>query len=157
MSKTCKNKTILLVDDDEKTRLSGEAELRDQGYITHSVSSGLDAFQFLTRNPQVDLLILDCRMSPLLDLQVFEQLWAKNINIPVILFSGYPIYRNNFIRRFAEAYVTKSSDLIKLEEKIKDFLSLYGAVLIKRHDHVVFVQSICINRYLFAWDNKRKR
>ena len=117
-------KTILVVDDDENDRVMCERELRNEGYIAHSVSSGSEALQFVDKNPQLDLIILDIKMSPLDGMQVLKQLRAKNVFIPVILYSDYSTYREDFHTWHAEAYLVKSSDLTKLKEKVEEFLNL---------------------------------
>ena len=124
MSKPGRMKTILIVDDNENDRLICARKLRDEGYTTFSVSSGLEALQFVGRNPQVDLIILDIKMTPLNGIQVLQRLRAKNVDIPVILYSDYSTYRNHFATWFADAYVVKSSDLTELKEKVKGLLTL---------------------------------
>lgn len=116
-------KTILIVDDNENDRVICERELRGEGYVTCSVSSGLKALQFIDKNSQVDLIILDVRMVPLNGIDVLQQLRAQNINIPVILHSDYSTYKNDFVTWLADAYMLKSSDLTQLKKKVKELLS----------------------------------
>jgi DNA-binding response OmpR family regulator len=115
--------TILIVDDDEDTRILCERELRFEGYATQSVSSGEEAIQFLERNPQVALIVLDIKMSPLDGIQVLERIRKKKVTAPVILYSDYPSYKDNFETWFADAFVVKSSDFKELKEKVKTFLT----------------------------------
>ena len=117
-------KTILIVDDNENDRLVCERELRNEGYVARSVSSGPEVLQFVETNPHPDLIILDIKMSPLDGMQVLKQLRAKNIFIPVILYSDYSTYKEDFRTWLAEAYLVKSSDLTELKEKVKEFLNL---------------------------------
>jgi len=124
MHRVIKMKTILLVDDDENVRLMCERGLRGEGYVTHSVSSGPEAMQFMAKNPTVDLIILDIRMAPFDGIEVLKQLRAKRVNIPVILYSDYSFYKENFDTWLANAYVVKSSDLRELKDKVKELLSL---------------------------------
>lgn len=123
MTESSSTKNILLVDDDENTRIMCQRELSKEGYITSSVSSGPEALQFLNKNPQVDLVILDVEMVPLNGIQVLKQLRAKMVKTPVIIYSGYSHYKNNFTTWLADAYVVKSSDLTELKEKVKEFLT----------------------------------
>jgi CheY-like chemotaxis protein len=117
-------KTVLIVDDNENDRIMCERELRNEGSIARSVSSGQEVLQFVETNPHPDLIILDIRMSPFDGMQVLRQLRAKNVFVPVILFSDYPAYRADFNTWLAEAYLVKSSDLTELKQKVKEFLSL---------------------------------
>jgi CheY-like chemotaxis protein len=126
MAEPSKKKTILVVDDDENVRIICERELREEGYITHLASSGLDALQFIKDNPQIDLVILDVMMPLLNGIQVLKRLRAEKINIPVILYSDYSSFKSNLSAWLADAYLVKSSDLRELKEKVKELLSLEG-------------------------------
>ncbi len=124
MSKMSKNKTILLVDDDENVRLLCERGLRNEGYITSSVSSGAEALQFINKHPHVDLIILDIKMPSLDGIEVLKRIRAKKVKIPVILYSNYSIYKDNLLTWLANSYLVKSSDLTRLKEKVKELLSI---------------------------------
>ena len=123
MCKPEKMKTVLIVDDNENDRVMCERELRNEGYVAQSVSSGPEVLQFVETNPLPDLIILDIKMSPFDGMQVLKQLRAKNVFIPVILYSDYASYREDFNTWLAEAYLVKSSDLTELKEKVKEFLN----------------------------------
>jgi DNA-binding NtrC family response regulator len=116
-------KTILIVDDDEDTRILCERALRFKGYETCSVGSGEEALQFVERNPEVKLVILDIKMAPLDGVQVLEKLRAKRMDVPVILYSDYPAYKGNFKTWLADTFLVKSSDLTELRQKACEFLS----------------------------------
>jgi DNA-binding NtrC family response regulator len=117
-------KTILLVDDDEDIRLMCERELRKEGYHTRSFSSGPDIIRFMEEKPQVDLIVLDIKMAPLNGMQVLQALRAKNISIPVILYSDYAYFKRRFSTWLADAFLVKSSDLTELKRKIRELLTL---------------------------------
>ncbi len=114
--------TILIVDDDDDFRLLCERELQFKGYAIRSMSSGKDALLFLADHPEVRLMILDIKMVPLDGMQVLEELRAKKINFPVILYSDYPSYKNNFKTWLADAFIVKSSDLSELKRIVSEFL-----------------------------------
>lgn len=116
-------KTILIVDDDEDSRLLCERELKFEGYATHSLSSGKEALEYLMDNPDVKLMVLDIKMSPLNGIQVLEELRSKKIGIPVILYSDYPLYKNDFKTWLADAFIVKSSDLTELKKTVGEFLA----------------------------------
>jgi CheY-like chemotaxis protein len=116
--------TILIADDDENARLMCERGLRAVGYVTHSVSSGLEALQFVAKNPPLDLIILDVKMTPLDGIEVLKQLRAGKVGIPVILYSDYSSYKDDFDTWLADAYVVKSSDLKELKRTVKELLIL---------------------------------
>lgn len=115
-------KTILIVDDDEDSRLLCERGLKFEGYATRSLSSGKEALEYLMENPDVKLMVLDIKMSPVNGIQVLEELRSKKIGIPVILYSDYPLYKNDFKTWLADAFIVKSSDLTELKKTVGEFL-----------------------------------
>lgn len=116
-------KSILIVDDEEDIRTLCEKELSDEGYFTRSVSSGEEALNLMNESPNIDLIILDIKMTPLDGIEVLEELRKKNIQIPVILYSGYSTYRNDFETWFADAYLVKQPDFTELKQKVNEFLT----------------------------------
>jgi CheY-like chemotaxis protein len=117
-----KVKIILIVDDDEDFCTLCRKELRYEGYITRSVSSGPEALRFVDREPQVELIILDVKMHPLDGFEVLNRIRKRRVYIPVILYSAYPEYRRNITAGFSEACLEKSSDLRQLKQEVKKFL-----------------------------------
>jgi CheY-like chemotaxis protein len=115
-------KTILIVDDDDDFRLLCERELQFEGYITRSLSSGKEALEYLLENPDVKLMVLDIKMSPMTGIQVLEELRSKKIVIPVILYSDYPLYKSDFKTWLADTFLVKSSDLTELKKTVGEFL-----------------------------------
>ena len=111
-------KRILIVDDDEDLRALCENELTDEGYYTRSVSSGTEALRFMDENPDIDLIVLDIKMSPLDGIEVLERLRQKNVSVPVILYPGYSTYKNNFETWFADAFLLKQFDLSELKDTV---------------------------------------
>jgi DNA-binding NtrC family response regulator len=117
-------KTILVVDDDEDTRVLCQRELKFEGYRTRSVSSGQEAMRFLEQESEVELIILDIKMSPVDGIEVLKQLRKKDRYIPVILHTEYSTYKSNFQTWFADAYVVKSADMRELKETAHSFLTI---------------------------------
>lgn len=117
-----KVKTILIVDDDEDFCTLCRKELRYEGYITRSVSSGPEALHFVDREPHVELIILDVKMHPLDGFEVLNRIRKRHVYIPVILCSAYSEYRRNITAGFSEACLVKSSDLRQLKKEVKKFL-----------------------------------
>jgi response regulator RpfG family c-di-GMP phosphodiesterase len=68
------------------------------------------------------LSILDVRMPPLDGIQVLNQIRKGDVYIPVTLHSGCSRHKREFAARFADAYLTKSSDLRKLRDKVEESL-----------------------------------
>lgn len=121
-SKGKRMKRILIVDDDEDLRICCVNELSKEGYIAYSVSCGQEALKFVDDKPKIDLIILDLKMPPMDGIEVLEELRRKNINIPIILYSGHPDYKRNFETWLADAFLVKQADLSELKEKVKELL-----------------------------------
>jgi DNA-binding NtrC family response regulator len=117
-----KVKTILIVDDDEDSRLLCERALQFKGYVTRTLSSGKEALEYLMENQEVKLMVLDIKMTPLTGIQVLEELRSKKIDIPVILYSDYPLYKNDFKTWLADAFIVKSPDTTELKRTVGEFL-----------------------------------
>jgi DNA-binding response OmpR family regulator len=115
-------KNILIVDDEQDIRALYESELSGEGFATHSVGSGEEAMQFIERDNDIDLVILDIKMGQMDGLQVLEKLRNKRTNVPVILNSAYSTYKSNFSSWLADAYLVKSSNLTELKDQVKELL-----------------------------------
>ncbi len=69
-----------------------------------------------------DLIVLDIVMPVMNGLEALGRILSKERKIPIILNTSYPDYRQDFMTWAADAYVTKSSDLKELKDKIKELL-----------------------------------
>jgi DNA-binding response OmpR family regulator len=79
---------ILIVDDEETTRLSLADIFRLEGYSVHSVASGEDALDFLGVEA-VDLMILDLKMPGMDGLEVLRIVSQQAPDMMVILLTAY--------------------------------------------------------------------
>ncbi|MGQ9695241.1 MAG: response regulator [Thermodesulfobacteriota bacterium] len=113
---------ILCVDDDLSLLRLYQEELAEEGYKVILARDGKEALaKFEKEKP--DLVIMDIRM-PLMDgIEALTTMLGKNRQIPVILNTAYPQYRENFMTWGAEAYIIKSSDLSELKQTIKEVLT----------------------------------
>jgi DNA-binding response OmpR family regulator len=55
-------------------------------------------------------------------METLGRIVGKDRKIPIILNSSYPGYRQDFMSWAADAYVTKSTDLGELKDKIRKLL-----------------------------------
>jgi two-component system response regulator (stage 0 sporulation protein F) len=55
-------------------------------------------------------------------MEALGRIIGKHKDVPIILYSSYPHYREDFMSWMADAYLTKSSDLTELKETIKNLL-----------------------------------
>ena len=112
---------ILCVDDDLSLLRLYQDELEEEGYEVVLAKDGKEAIhKFEKENPQV--VVMDIRMPVMDGIEALTNLLGKDRQIPVILNTAYPQYKDNFMTWGAEAYVVKSSDLTELKQKIREVL-----------------------------------
>ena len=112
---------ILCVDDDPSLLRLYQDELSEEGYKVILAKDGQEALSKLAKEkPQV--VVLDIRMPVMDGIGTLTAMLGKDRQIPVILNTAYPQYRENFMTWGAEAYVIKSSDLTELKQKIRAVL-----------------------------------
>jgi CheY-like chemotaxis protein len=114
-------KKILLVEDEENLRLLYEEELKAEGYSLVSAGNGKEALRLLEET-KPDLIILDVVMPVMDGMETLGQIMGRKRNIPIIIHTSYPGYREDFMSWAADAYVSKSSDLRELKQTIRDLL-----------------------------------
>ncbi len=114
-------KKVLVVEDEEGLRLLYEEELKAEGYEVLTAQNGREAIQQLEEG-KPDLIILDIVMPVMDGIEALGRIVGKERKIPIILNTSYPGYRQDFLSWAADAYVTKSSDLGELKDKVKELL-----------------------------------
>jgi DNA-binding response OmpR family regulator len=112
---------LLVVDDEKNKGLLYEQELEDEGYEVDIAISGVEALEKFKMN-SYDLVILDIGMPEMDGLETLGRLVAIDNSIPVIIYTAFPSFKENFMSWAAEAYVVKSMDLGELKLKIKEVL-----------------------------------
>jgi CheY-like chemotaxis protein len=118
-------KTILIVDDQNAVRSLCKEELTDEGYDVIEAKNGREALKRVQeRDP--DLVILDIVMPEMDGMEALPRMLRKKRNIPVILYTGYTRYQEDFMTWAADAYVVKSSDLSELKKQVRQLLSVRG-------------------------------
>jgi DNA-binding response OmpR family regulator len=96
--------------------------LKEEGYEPITAKNGKEAMQIL-RKFKPDLIVLDIIMPVMDGMEALGRIIGKHKDIPIILYSSYPHYRDDFMSWMADAYLTKSSDLTELKETIKNLLA----------------------------------
>ncbi len=112
---------ILIADDEPSFRRLYEHELRKAGYEVELASSGKEVLQRVqVKRP--DLVILDIRMPGMNGLDTMNRLLEEDNELPVIINSAYPNFRDSYMSWSADAYLVKSSDLSELKRTIREVL-----------------------------------
>ncbi|MDI6752864.1 MAG: response regulator [Thermodesulfobacteriota bacterium] len=113
---------VLCVDDDLSLLRLYQDELTEEGYKVILAKDGREALaKFEKEKPQV--VVMDIRMPVMDGIEALTAIMGKDRQVPVILNTAYPQYRENFMTWGAEAYVIKSSDLTELKQKIREVLN----------------------------------
>jgi DNA-binding response OmpR family regulator len=112
---------ILIVEDDASQRLLYSEELKDEGYEPITAKNGKEAMQIL-KKIKPDLIMLDIIMPVMDGMEALGRIIGRHKDIPIILYSSYPHYKDDFMSWMADAYLTKSSDLTELKETIRNLL-----------------------------------
>jgi len=127
MSETAKvdGPMILVVDDDEHLRELHEQLLSGAGYTVVLASSGPEAVE-AAQNEAVDLVLLDLAMPGMDGIEAMARMLDANRQLPVIIYTAYSTYRDDFQTWTAEAYVTKESSRAELLKAIREALEKRG-------------------------------
>ncbi|HOA06877.1 MAG TPA: response regulator [Spirochaetota bacterium] len=112
---------ILVVEDEQYQRELYALELKDEGYDVDQAANGKDAVELVKTN-KYDLVILDIRMPEMDGIEALGKILSRDKKIPIIIYTAYSNYKSNFMTWTADAYVTKSSNLDELKNKIKEVL-----------------------------------
>ncbi len=112
---------ILIADDAEFQRELYAAELTEEGYEVDLASNGKEALSMLTEK-EYDAVILDIRMPDMDGIEALGIISSYKKNMPVIIHTAYSNYKGNFLTWAANAYITKSSDLSNLKDKVREIL-----------------------------------
>jgi DNA-binding response OmpR family regulator len=112
---------VLCVDDDASLLQLYHDELTEEGYTVILAKDGKEALKKLEKEAP-EIVVMDIRMPNMDGIETLTAMLGKNRQIPVILNTAFPQYRDNFMTWGAEAYVIKSSDLTELKKKIREVL-----------------------------------
>ena len=116
---------ILIVEDDANLRFLYSEELKEEGYDPIVATNGKEAMQFL-RSIKPDLVVLDIVMPVMDGMEALGRMIGQYRDVPIILHTSYPHYKEDFMSWAADAYLTKSSDLTKLKTVIRNLLGNEG-------------------------------
>jgi DNA-binding NtrC family response regulator len=109
---------VLLVDDDENTRLLYQEELEGEGYSVVTSEGEESIVEVIRRErPQVVLLDINLGMHQT-GLDLLQEIKRNDQNLPVILSTAYEKFQHEDRSIAADYYVVKSADLGELKEKL---------------------------------------
>ena len=115
-------KNVLVVEDEDSLRLLYKQELTKEGFNIITVDSGEDAINKVDTS-EIDLVVLDIRLSGMNGLEALEGMLTKRRNLKVIINTAYTTYKDDFSSWLADAYLIKSSDLSELKTTIHKLMN----------------------------------
>lgn len=116
---------VLIVDDEDNIRLSGEELLVKIGYTVFSAGNAKEALEFLKRN-KVDLVILDMIMPEIGGKETFYSIRRLYPEMKVIVSSGFSEDESalQMLKDGAHSFVQKPFRLKELSDSVYDALNL---------------------------------
>lgn len=117
---------ILIVEDEENLRELYAEDLEESGYSVEKAMNGKEAMD-LVRKGGFDIVIMDIRMPEMDGIETLGKIITMEKKLPVIIYTAYSNYKSNFMTWTADAYLTKSSNLDELKNKIKELLAVKKA------------------------------
>lgn len=113
-------KTVLVIDDDMRSRASIVRALTRTGYRVFDADSGVAGLTYL-ENETINLIVSDLRMPGMDGIAVLEAAKRKDHNIQVILLTGHGSIESTVeaIHKGAFTYLTKPANLAELRLQIQ--------------------------------------
>lgn len=117
-------KKILVIEDKPNHGILICETLEKHGYEVCSASNGEEGLKKL-QDTNFDLVIVDMKMPKMSGLETLANIVGQRKNLPVIIYTSYPQYREDFMSWAADAYILKSStSLEELVSKIKELIGV---------------------------------
>jgi CheY-like chemotaxis protein len=114
--------SILLVENEKNQRLLYEQELKFEDYEILTAADGEEALEKVQEQTP-DIIIMDIGMPKMDGLETIGRIISQHKGIPIIIYTAYSSYKDNFMSWLADAYIIKSSDLTELKNKIKEVIT----------------------------------
>ena len=114
-------KKVLVVEDDMPIRNLYKEELVDEGYDVITAPDGVAGYELYMKE-KPDLITIDIKMPNMNGLELLDKIRKEDKDIPIIIYSAYGEFTQNFSTWAADEYLVKSSDLTEFKNKVRELL-----------------------------------
>lgn len=139
------NKTILIVEDEEKVASFIKKGLHTQGYISDIASTGHQAIELF--NKQIyDVIILDIGLPDISGLEVCEIMRKTNSKVPILMLTALGSVSDKLsgFEVGTDDYLVKPFDFMELLVRIKALIKR-SSIVVKEEDEVLRVADLELN------------
>lgn len=125
MKQTIISKEILLVDDDEATRILIKEILNDFNILVIETRCGIEGLnQFKKHSEEIDLVLMDIKLPDCMGWDLIRQFRIENMEVPIIALSAI---NKNELKEKTEifgfsSYLSKPFDIEELERIVEFYL-----------------------------------
>ena len=117
---------VLIVDDEEVSRVTAEEILKECGYDTITAENGLDALEiFEKKHAEIGMVLLDMVMPKMSGRETYTRLKAIDPDVKVMLVSGFK--NDDRVKSILEmgdiGFMQKPYEIIEFSKAIKTFFS----------------------------------
>lgn len=112
---------ILVVENESHQRLLLKEVFQEEGHTVLTASNGEEALSAIA-GTMPHIVVLDIGLPGMDGIEFLGKLLNSNNRLPVVIYTAFASYLDNFMSWTADAYVLKSSDLTELKQTVRQIL-----------------------------------
>lgn len=118
--------SILIVDDEENVRTALVRWFSLRGFEVSEAGDGVEALEQLDGG-QFDVITMDLEMPRMGGLEALLEIRNRNIEVPILVVTGYPRDAEVALKRGAAKVLHKPLHLHELEREVREAMGQVGA------------------------------
>ncbi len=118
--------SILIVDDEENVRTALVRWFNLRGFEVSEAGDGVEALEKLDGG-QFDVITMDLEMPRMGGLEALLEIRNRNIEVPILVVTGYPRDAEVALQRGAAKVLHKPLHLKELEREVREAMGQVGA------------------------------